>query len=196
MSDILIMFLGVFVATQVASMILLSLGARHLNNPHLMKIGQAAHKKKMKALDTMWPLTKIRGHIEAGNETACILILSTMIAFKSLVSFLFGIIMVVWLPVASLMTPAIIHVHDQDDPDLQAWVKKVAILQVTSHAIAAALGASFIIILYKNSSLELAAFWAETLAHKSLVIFAFGLSFAFAILAGKEEASGIMKRGI
>jgi hypothetical protein len=104
--------------------------------------------------------------------------------------------MVVWLPVASLMTPAIIHVHDQDDPDLQAWVKKVALLQVTSHAIAAALGASFFIILYKNGSLELASFWAEIMVQKGLVILALGLSLAFAALAGKEEASGIMKRGV
>lgn len=196
MSEIVNLFLVVFIATQVASMFLLSLGARHLNNPHLIKIGKAAYKKKMKALDTMWPLTKIRPNIEAGNETACLVILSSLIALKSFVSFLFGIIMVVWLPLASIMTPAIIYVHDQDDPGLQPWVKKVATLQVTSHALAAALGATLFYLSYQKNGFDLGALWEEILSHGELVVLALGLSLVFAVLAGKEEASGIMKRGV
>ncbi len=100
--------------------------------------------------------------------------------------------MVFWLPFASLAVPSLVAVHDPDDPTLASWVLRVATLQVSSHAVAAALG--FTVALAGPLAGRPVA---EVVGNDTgLFLAASGLSFVLAIAAGRLEAVGVVQRGI
>jgi hypothetical protein len=196
MDEFLEQFLIILLATELASILFLHLGSRMLNNPIMIKLGQKAHDKKMRALDKMWPLTKIRPALAEDNPRAVTVILSSLIILKSIMCFFLGVIVVFWLPLACLMVPSIIHRHDPDDQGLQAWVKKVSLSQVTSHALAASLGASLFLAGYNGGSMDWDALFMTINNHGNLVMITMFLSLIWATKAGSAETDGILKRGI
>ncbi len=196
MSELLKQFLFIFATTEVASILFLYMGTALLDNPMLIKLGEKAHVKKIKALDKMWPLTKIRPALAENNPRAVTAILSALIILKSIMSFFFGILMVVWLPLSSLIVPSIIHLHDPNDPSLQQWVRRVSFFQITSHAVAAALGATFFLEGHIDGSIDFAAMVSAMNENMTLVIIVLSASLLFALFAGKVETDGILKRGI
>ena len=145
MNDVLRTFAVAWLATQAGSLLSLQVGARFVDNRHLLRLGALAHRQKLAALDRLWPLTRVRPAVERGQVGTCTVILSSLIAGKSAASLVFGIVMVFWLPIVSAMVPSIVAVHDPDDPSLGPWVRRVAALQVTSHALAAALGFALVV---------------------------------------------------
>ncbi len=192
MTQVLTTFAVAWLATQAGSLIALEIGFRFTDNRHLVRIGALAHRKKMRALERVWPLTRIRPAVERGDAGACSVILSSLIALKSAASLAFGIVMVFWLPLASVMVPSIVAVHDPDDPTLLSWVRRVATWQVTSHALAAALGFALVVAgpLAERPLAEVLR------SNVPLVVVASLASLAFALAAGKLEASGVVERGI
>ncbi len=146
----------------------------------------------MSALDRYWPLTRIRPAVEGGDEKTCTVILSGLIMLKSLVSFLLGFVVLFWLPIACLLVPSIITVHDPDDPKLVVWVRRVALLQITSHVLAAALGFAIVF----HSIVTPTPVYDVVNSNVTLIAVILVLSAGFAIVAGKAEASGLMQRGI
>ena len=151
-----------------------------------------AHQKKMNSLERMWPLTKIRPAVARKDALVCNIILSTLIIIKSVASCVFGIVMVFWLPLASLLVPSIITIHDPNDAGLQTWIKKVSLLQVTSHSLAAALG----FVLFVLGPLADQSLTSIILANLTLVLLVCFASLIFAIAAGWAETQGIIQRGI
>ncbi len=192
MSDVLGLFIKAWVLTQAASILMLWLGSLFANHRYLLRLGQIAHRRKLVALDRVWPLTKIRPLLGRRDTAGCASILCSLIFLKSAASMAFGVVVVFWLPFASLLVPSIITVHDPNDPSLLPWVRRLAGLQVTSHAIAAAAGFAFVVA---------GPLAGESLAttigsNVSLLVVAGVSSLGFAIAAGIAETSGLMQRGI
>jgi hypothetical protein len=175
-----------------ASLLMLHIGSRLLGQRYLVRLGKTAHQRKLRALDRIWPLTRVRPALADGNTTLVTAVLSTLILVKSAASLVFGIVMVFWLPLASLIVPAIVYEHDPDNPGLAAWVRRVAALQVTSHVLAAAVGFAAIL------TGPLAGVTLYATIESNLVSFAVpcALSFAFALAAGGAEATGLARHGI
>ncbi len=180
----------------MVSVLMLVLGGHFLNNHLLLKVGKKAHAKKMASLDKIWPLTKIQSLINDGNKLGCHVILSFLIFIKSFLCFFFGMIVIFCLPIACFVVPSIIHIHNPDDPKLQAWIFKVSLLQVTSHTFAASIGASLFFTLNYNYSFSWNSAMALISGNLIFIILALFTSFIFAVVAGHEEMEGIMKRGI
>ena len=178
--------------TQISSVVMLLAGVRYSNHRYLLNIAKIAHQKKMESLERFWPLTKIRPAVARKDTVACSIILSSLIVFKSAASLVFGILMVFWLPLASFIVPSIIAIHDPDDTSLLPWIKKVSLLQVTSHSLAAALG----FVLIKAGPLSDEPLKIIILANLELVILVCLASLGFAVAAGRTEALGVIKRGI
>jgi hypothetical protein len=185
-------FLVAWIAAQVGSILMLWIGSRIASHRYLIWMGQIAHQRKMVALDKYWPLTKIRPAVTRGDQTTCTVILSLLIAAKSLMCLCFGIVVLFWLPLASLIVPSIVTVHDPNDKHLMSWIRWVAILQVTSHTLAAALGFAVVVEATSSSKSIIDVLRSNALLASILVL----LSLGFALAAGKSEASGLMKRGI
>ncbi len=192
MSSDLRTFVVVWLFTQAASLLMLRIGSRYVGNRYLMRIGALSERQKMAALDRIWPLTRVRPAVERGDMGTCTVILSSLIVLKTAASFVFGIVMVFWLPLVSVMVPAIVAVHDPDDPTLGPWVRRVAGLQVTSHALAAALGFMVVYAGPLNGRPLVSVIEANVV----LVVLVALASAWFAFAAGKVEAAGIVERGI
>lgn len=192
MSDVFGLFIKAWVISQAASMLMLWLGSLYSGHRYLLRLGEIAHRKKLSALDRVWPLTKIRPLVASRDAAGCTAILSSMIALKSAGSLAFGVFMVFWLPLASLVVPSIIAVHDPDDPSLLPWVQKVAALQITSHAVAAALGFALVV----TGPLAGESLSATIGSNVALLVVVGVFSLVFAVAAGSAETSGLMKRGI
>ena len=192
MNDVLGTFAVAWLATQAGSLLSLQVGTRFADNRHLLRLGALAHRQKLAALDRLWPLTRIRPAVERGDVGTCTVILSSLIAGKSAASLVFGVVMVFWLPIVSAMVPSIVAVHDPDDPSLGPWVRRVAALQVTSHALAAALGFA-VVVAGPLADRSLRSVVGDNIA---LVVVTSLLSLGFALAAGKAEATGVVQRGI
>jgi hypothetical protein len=192
MSDALRYFAAAFLLTQAASLIMLHVGARFVGHRYLLRLGQISHRQKLSALDRIWPLTRVRRAVERDDLSECTAILASLIALKSAASLVFGVAMVFWLPFASLVVPAIVAVHDPDDATLESWVRMVATLQVTSHALGAALGFAIVVV----GPLAGVSLASAVVANAWLCAAAVLASLAFAIAAGRAEASGLLERGI
>ncbi len=192
MNDVLGTFVVAWLITQLGSLMMLEIGTRVAGNRHLMRLGGVAHRQKMMALERVWPLTRIRAAVERGDAVKCTVILSSLIALKSAASFVFGIVMVFWLPIVSVIVPSIVAVHDPNDATLGPWVRRVATLQVTSHALAAALGFAMVVA----GPLAERPLSSVMQSNTTLVVLASLTSLALALAAGKIEASGVVKRGI
>lgn len=192
MSDALSLFGLVWLLTQVASLIMLGVGVRFAGHRYLVTLGSTAQRQKLQAMERLWPLTRLRAAAARGQLGVCTLILAALIVLKSVACLLLGVVMVFWLPVASLVVPAIVAVHDPDDPTLMAWVRRVATLQVTSHALAASLGAT-LTMLGPLSGTPVSEVIIDHAALFALVSIA---AVGFALAAGQMEASGVIERGI
>ena len=192
MSEALGLVGSAWILTQFLSMAMLELGTRWAGHPRLVRFGRFAHQRKLQALETVWPLTRLRAAAERGAAAPCTVILSSLIVAKSLGCFVFGIVVVFWLPVASLVVPTVVAIHDPDDPTLVSWVRRVAALQVTSHAIAGALGFGLAIV----GPLDGVSVSTTLSEHAPLAATGLAASFAFAVAAGRLEASRVVARGI
>ncbi len=192
MSDFARFLVTALALTQTASMLMLWIGSRYSAHRYLVRLASVAQRSKLRALERVWPLTRLRVLAERGDAAMCTVILSSLIAIKSAASLAFGFIMVFWLPLASLLVPSIIAVHDPNDPGLQRWVLKVAMLQVTSHGLAAALGFALVVA----GPLSGQPLGALVVGHISLVVLTCVGSLGFATAAGRAEAMGLIKRGI
>ncbi|MEO0424902.1 MAG: hypothetical protein AAF184_21380 [Pseudomonadota bacterium] len=192
MNSLVGLFLLSWFLTQSASVLLLHLGGRLAGWTPLMRVGELAHRQKLQALDRTWPLTRVRPAIARQDLQACTLIFSGLIVAKSLGALLLGVVTVFWLPLASLLVPSIITAHDPDDALLRRWTHRVALWQVTSHTLAAALGFSlFVAGPGRGEGLRLVL--ASNLAVVALVL---GASVGSAVTAGRLEARGVLERGI
>ncbi|MEM9385993.1 MAG: hypothetical protein AAGA68_13090 [Pseudomonadota bacterium] len=192
MKSITGLFLLSWVLTQAASMFFLQVGERLAGWTPLRRVAESAHRKKLEALDRTWPLTRVRGAIARRDLRECTLILSGLIMVKSLGALLFGIVTVFWLPLASLFVPSIVAVHDPHDSKLREWIHRVAVRQVTSHALAAALGFALFYVGAIGGA-GLSATLDSNLALLAVVLLASG---GFAVAAGRLEAGGVLERGI
>lgn len=181
-----------WVLTQALSLLMLDIGSRFAGQRHLVELGRIAHRQKMRALERTWPLTRLRRAIQRRDQRSCTIILSSLIALKSLGCLVLGIVMVFWLPIASLFVPAIVAVHDPDDPSLAVWVRRVAALQVTSHALAAAVGFT-VIVVGPIGRTPLPSVIATNAALFASVLM---IALALAVVAGRVEAHGVVERGI
>ncbi|MGJ8663870.1 MAG: hypothetical protein ACSHWU_09475 [Marinicella sp.] len=150
--DSLIHVGGLWMICQLSALAMLQLGSKYIENKTLLHIGNLAHKQKMKALDSYWPLSKIRSALAQNNTTLCQIILTSLIAFKSLMSFVLGALMVIWLPLAAFLVPSIITVHQPGNLALLQKVNRIARWQVSSHTLAAAVGAYFSYYWWINES--------------------------------------------
>lgn len=191
MNDVVRTFAIAWLLTQIASLLMLEAGTRFAGNRLLMRLGEISHRQKMSALERIRPLTRIPDAVARGDTLTCTVILASLIALKSAASLVFGIVMVFWLPLASVLVPSIVAVHDPDDPSLGPWVRRVAALQVTSHALAAALGFALVLAgpLADRSIAEAID------SNVGLLVVASLASLGFAFAAGRAEASGVVKRG-
>ncbi|RLA05492.1 MAG: hypothetical protein DRQ47_01030 [Gammaproteobacteria bacterium] len=192
MNDFTILFIEVWLLSQIICIVMLKLGARNLNNRLLLKIGDLAYRKKLNALEKVWPLTKIKQLIASKDTLMCTVILSSLILLKSIASLVFGIIMIFWLPLASFIVPSIITIHAPNDQQQLNWIQKVSMLQVTSHSLAAALG-FVMFVLGPMAEMPLLNLIQSNFELTTLVSLG---SFCFAIAAGKAETNGIIHRGI
>jgi len=192
MSETLRIFGTAWVLTQLASMVMLYIGSRFAGHPLLLRVGRLSHRQKLQALDSVWPLTRVRPAMERGDRLTCTVILASLIALKSVGCLALGIIVVFWLPLASLFVPAIVAVHDPDDTTLIPWIRHVATLQVTSHALAAAVGFALVRVGPANGTPLRVVVESNTVLVCAVMV----ISLALAVAAGRAEASGIMERGI
>ena len=192
MSKMASLFVVSWLCTQVGSLLMLQVGSRYARHPYLMKFGAIAHRNKMRALERVWPLTRLRRAAAQGDLVTSTVILSSAIVVKSAASLAFGVVMVFWLPFACLVVPSTIAVHDPNDPSLVTWVRRVASLQVTSHALAAALGFALVVIgpLAGESLTDAAG------SNPILLAVVCAASLGFAVAAGRAEAVGLVERGI
>ncbi|MEM8960796.1 MAG: hypothetical protein AAGD38_04895 [Acidobacteriota bacterium] len=181
----------VWFLTQLASMAMLWIGSSIQANRLLLWLGETAHKRKMEALDRFWPLTLIQPAVERQDATTCIVVLSSLILLKSLGCLVLGVVVVFWLPFASLLIPSIVAVHDPHDTRLLSRVRKVALLQVTSHSLAAAIGFAVSISLWRGFTMS------EILASLTVPL-AIGMigSVGFAVATGKAETDMLFQHGL
>ena len=192
MSDAARYFVFSLVGCQVLSMCALFVGARLIGRGVLDRLGRYAHRRKLQALESTWPLTRIRPAVERGDRATVATILGGLIALKSLLGLPLGILLVFWLPPASLLVPSIVAAHDSADPGLARWARHVATLQVTSHALAASVGFALAM------AGPLAGEPVGSLLRTNLpwVVLSCVASMGFAVWAGRTEASGVLRHGI
>jgi hypothetical protein len=165
------------------------LGPRMIDRPLLRRLGGISHAKKIRALDSMWPMTLVRPAIGRKDHATVATILVGLVALKSAASFVFGLLVIFWLSVASLVVPAIVAAHDGDTHVPSDWVQAVARLQVTSHAMAAALG--FAVTLAG----PLAGRSPGSVLNENAGVVLTGAVLS-AVAAGLREAAGVATRGI
>jgi hypothetical protein len=181
-----------FARSEAASLGGLTLGGRLIDRPLLRRLGALSHPKKMRALDTVWPMTRIRPALRRGDVATVAAIITSLVLLKSLASLVLGLVTVIWLPLASLIVPTIIAAEDPDDVALRGWVQSVARLQVTSHVVAAAFGLA-VTVAGPLAGRSLTGVIRE---HARLTVTALALSVGFAIAAGRREALGLVERGV
>ncbi|WP_420640447.1 amidohydrolase family protein [Candidatus Leptofilum sp.] len=106
------------------------------------RLAQQIYDRKIEAMETSAPLKAYRRAIDEGRTSAGLTILSVLIGLKSLGAFVMGLVMVFWLPFATLfLMPGIVDAHDSGEGEKSRRVfARVTLMQVTSHAVAAALG--------------------------------------------------------
>ena len=197
MSEALRVLLVSFAACQALSLAALYFGSRLIGREPFARVGRLAEERKIRALETLWPLTRLRPAVSRGDRRTVVGILGALIALKSLLCLPFGLIMVFWLPPASLLVPSIVAAHDPDDPELRMWARRVATLQVTSHALAASVGFSVAYLGPVAEGQFRAAALADVVqADAVLFVSAFLLSLVFARWAGHVEADGVFRFGV
>lgn len=192
MLSMLQILLPVWLVAQLTSAISLHLGSRVAGSRLLTRLGQIAHKRKLAALDCLWPLTLIRPAVSRNDSVTISVLLVSLIVLKSLFCLVLGVVAVFWLPFASLLIPSIVTTHKPGDSQLLAIVRRIALLQVTSHTIAAATGFSVVAVsVWKNVSILEAS-------NELVVVILVGLfeSSVFAFAAGRAETTMLLRHGI
>jgi hypothetical protein len=175
----------VWLVCQLCALAMLQLGSNYIENKTLLRLGNLAHKQKMKALQSYWPLNRIRPAMANSNIVLCQIILTSLIALKSLMSFAFGALIVFWLPLAAFLVPSIITIHQPGNIQLIAKVKRIARWQVTSHTLAAAIGA-YVFYCWWSDGVIAAKLIVELIFYS--IVFMAG-SFVCAWKAGKLETA-------
>jgi hypothetical protein len=178
--------------SQTASLCGLWLGRRLLGNEGLRRLGSKAHARKMRGLETTWPLTLVRPAMERGRATTVFIVIAGLIVLKSAVSLVFGILTVVTLPLTSVIVPSVAAAEDPGDAGLLSEVQTIAGLQVTSHVAAAALGFA-ITVAGPISDLSVGGVIRENVGWVTLLSC---VSAVFAFVAGQRESAMLMRRGI
>jgi hypothetical protein len=173
----------IWLVCQLCALTMLQLGSKFIENNTLLRLGNLAHKQKIKALESYWPLNKIRPALANNNTALCQIILTSLIALKSLLSFVFGALMVFWLPLAAFLVPSIITIHQPGNIELISKVNRIARWQVTSHTLAAAIGAYVFYCWWADGVIE-ANLVPELLFYSINVL---ACSFVCAWIAGKLE---------
>jgi imidazolonepropionase-like amidohydrolase len=153
--------------------------------PWTRKMAVQMHQRKMEAMEKSPPLILYKRSVDEGRHGLGLMILSTLISLKSLGAAVMGIIMVYWLPLATmLLMPGIIETHR---PEQSAFARRVfarvTIAQVTSHAIAAALG----FVLTRTWWVSETGFWTLISQNMPTITAALAGSFLVAILAAWLE---------
>lgn len=189
---LLVPFLLAFTLTELACLAMLAGGTRLAGRPWLRRLGARVRQRKLRALDRVWPLTRVADAVRRGDARSAAAILAALIALKSAVSLGFGIVMVFWLPIAALVTPSIVTVHDLSRDAIAREGARVARLQVTSHALAAALGFAVAVAgpLAGRTIGEAVRGDGWTFAIAAL------LSLGWAVAAGRAEAGTLVRFGI
>ncbi|WP_223789054.1 hypothetical protein [Marinicella meishanensis] len=142
MSDAIVLkFLALWLVCQLLAWLMLRWGSHCINHPLMRRLGHLAHQQKMRALVKIWPLNRLIPALNQHHIRRCQVIITGLIMVKSLLCLVLGVVMIIWLPLAAFVVPAIITEHDPADQHLQTVVHRIAFWQVTSHALAAAMGA-------------------------------------------------------
>jgi len=188
----LLFLLLVWATLQSTCLVMLWIGSQVAGHRLLQHLGQIAHKRKLAALNRIWPLTLIRPALVQNDVLTCAVVLSSLIVLKSVACLMLGCIVAFWLPFASLLVPSIVAVHKPGDLALRANILKVAAFQVTSHALAAALGFSIVSISF-HTDVSL----VTTIADLSIpIIIGSTASIGLAIAAGKYETNMLFRHGL
>ena len=123
----------------VVSFIAFIAAARALPNARwLQKIGSKMHDQKMAQLARP-PLSWYQVYVDRKVFYPGLAIIAIMILLKSLVSGLFGLIVIFYLPLGVATIPALAEAHG-DQPGLKQWAARVTFMQTLSHLLAAGLG--------------------------------------------------------
>ncbi len=173
---------------QSLAVIMLRLGFKHIHHNFLSKVGKLAHQQKMKALVKYWPLNQIIPALHRNKKGLCQLILTVLIALKSLMCFVFGPVMLLWLPLAAYAVPAIISAHRTENKKLTEWVSRISIWQVTSHSLAATAG-TLLIFAWWNDNTDIIV--GDMTFIMTMIVF-ISASIISAFVAGKLEAKMLM----
>ena len=157
------------------------------------KLAQQTYERKIQAMEKP-PLNQYKQAVDNGNLLLGASILTVLIALKSLASIIMGVIMTVWLPLATLLlVPGIIDSHDKvKAARARATFARVTIVQVSSHAVGAALG---LVITWLAWGPE------ENISnllnmHSAIIIWVVVVSMLLAALAGWMEARAHMENDL
>lgn len=172
----------------VLSLLMLAVGERLVGHRRLRPLAEILHRKKIAALER-WPLSHVRRAVDEGRGGSATAILAGLILLKSAASLLLGVVMVFWLPLAALLVPTMVAAHDPDDARLAAWAGRVARLQVSSHALAAAPGFALV----RHSLRPGTSVTALVADHGGLLSMLLGLSALAAVAAARSEARGLLR---
>lgn len=181
-----------FALSEAGSLLALGLGRRLRMTPVLARLGNEAHARKLRSLDSLWPLTLVRTAAARGAGGTITVVLTALILIKSALTFVFGLIAVFTLPLSSLVVPAIAAAEAPDDRALHASLERISVLQVTSHVLAAAAG--FAIAL--RGPLAGRPVSGVTAENGAVILAVLALSVVFAIAAGRREARLVLQRGV
>ena len=158
----------------------------------MRRLGAKAHARKMRALDSAWPLTRVRPAIEHGRAATVFVIITGLILLKSAVSFAFGLLTVFTLPVTSVMVPSLAAAEDPVDAGLLSTVETIGGLQVTSHVVAAAVGFAITVA----GPISGQSVGSVIRSHLLVILVMSCVSAGFAFAAGRRESVMLMRRGI
>lgn len=172
---------------EVLALSALRVGGRWVGRPALGPLGRVLARGKTRSLQR-WPLTRLRAAVERGDAPPVRGIVTALIAAKSAASFVGGIVVLPWLPLAALLVPAIVAAHDPGNAALQGWARRVGGWQVTSHVLAAAPGFAVV----WHGPLQGRPLRETLAAHALPIVVLLVLSALCAAVAGRIEADGLL----
>ncbi len=149
------------------------------------RLAQQIYHKKIQAMEKSPPLIMYKRAVDEGRNGVGLAILTILISLKSLGAMVMGIIMVFWLPLATLLLmPGIIDAHQPGEAaKARQKFAEVTIAQVSSHAIAAALGYALTKTWWASDT----GLWALIVQNSTTVIWTLAASLLVAVLAAWLE---------
>ena len=186
MNDFTWFYIEVLIALELACFLAVWLGWRFGPGFNWTRnLARQTYDRKITSMEKP-PLRQYKQAVDNGSLVLGASILTVLIALKSLASMVMGVIMAVWLPLATLLlVPGIIDSHDAGQAaQMRATFARVTIVQVSSHAVGAALG--FVMTWLAWGPEESISNLLST--HSATVIWAVTISMLLAALAGWMEA--------